>query len=125
MSCGSSVAFSWRILCSLGVAASASADDVLVLGHDGKIRHSEDKALPATTLQSPRVRRGHAVATTARKKTPKRTVTSELKRLRDAGQITAEDYTARRAAYLDARRKATKLAGLGRSEMTAVVAFAG
>ncbi len=110
------------ILCSLGAAASASADDVLVLGHDGKIRHSEDKALPATTLQSARVRRGHAVATTARKKKkPKRTVTRELKRLRNAGQITAEDYTARRAAYLDARRKATKLAGRGRSQMTAVV----
>jgi D-glucuronyl C5-epimerase C-terminus len=108
------------ILCSLGAAASASADDVLVLGHDGKVRHSEDKALPATTLQSPGVSRGHAVATAAKKK-PKRTVASELKRLRDAGQITAEDYTARRAAYLDARRKAKKLAGLGRSQMTAVV----
>lgn len=108
------------ILCSLGAAASASADDVLVLGHDGKIRHSEDKALPATTLQSPGVSRGHAFATTAKKK-PKRTVASELKRLRDTGQITAEDYTARRAGYLDARRKAKKLAGLGRSQMTAVV----
>jgi hypothetical protein len=111
------------MLCSLGMAASASADDVIVLGRDGQVRHTEDKALPATTLQSPPVRRSHAVATAARKpkKKPKRTVTSELKRLRDAGAITPEDYTARRAAYLDARRKASKLAGIGRSQMTAVV----
>jgi hypothetical protein len=112
------------ILCSVGVAASASADDVLVLGRDGKVRHIEDRALPATTLRSPPVRRGHAAATAARstkKKKPKHTVTSELKRLRDAGQITPEDYTARRADYLDARRKAKKLAGVGRSQMTAVV----
>jgi hypothetical protein len=111
------------MLCSLSAAASASADDVLVLGRDGQIRHSQDKALPATTLQSPPVRRGHAVATAARKpkKKPKRTVTSELKRLLTAGAITRDDYTARRAAYLDARRKAKKLAGTGRSQMTAVV----
>jgi hypothetical protein len=104
------------ILCSLG-AAPAFADDVVVLGRDGAIRHTEDKALPAATMQVPRA---HAVATAARKP-KKRTVTSELKRLRDAGGITAEDYTARRAAYLDARRQAKKLAGLGRSQMTAVI----
>ncbi len=111
------------ILCSLSAAASASASDVLVLGRDGQIRHSQDKALGATTLRSPRVRRGHAVATTARKrkKKPKRTVTSELRRIRNAGAITPDEYTARRAAYLDARRKAKKLDGIGRSQMTAVV----
>jgi hypothetical protein len=110
------------IVCSLG-AAPAFADDVVVLGRDGTIRHTQDKALSAATLRSPPARRGHAVATAARKpkKKPKRTVTSELKRLRDAGAITPEDYTARRAAYLDARRKAPKLAGMGRSQMTAVV----
>src|SRR3954447_14075174 len=81
------------IVCSLG-AAPAFADDVVVLGRDGTVRHTEDRALPAATMQVPR---GHAVATAARnpKKKPKRTVTSELKRLRDAGAITAEDYTAR------------------------------
>src|SRR6185295_12664090 len=111
------------MLCSLSAAASASADDVLVLGRDGHIRPSQDRALPATTLRSPPVRRGHAVATAARKpkKKPKRTVTSELKRLLTAGAITRDDYTARRAVYLDARRKAKKLAGTGRTQMTAVV----
>jgi hypothetical protein len=106
------------IVCSAAGAATASADDVLVLGIDGTVRHRDDKALPRTTMPVPR---GHAVATTARKKKPKRTVTSELKRLRNAGAITPEDYTARRADYLNARRQAKRLAGLGRSEMTAVV----
>jgi hypothetical protein len=106
------------IVCSAAGAATASADDVLVLGIDGTVRHRDDKALPRTTMPVPR---GHAVATTARKKKPKRTVTSELKRLRNAGAITPEDYTARRAAYLDARRQAKQLAGQGRAEMPAVI----
>src|SRR6185312_9458144 len=106
------------IVCSAAGAATASADDVLVLGIDGTVRHRDDKALPRTTMPVPR---GHAVATTARKKKPKRTVTSELKRLRNAGAITPEDYTVRRAAYLDARRQAKKLAGQGGSEMPAVI----
>jgi hypothetical protein len=106
------------VLCSLVPAAAASADDVLVLGRDGKLRSREDRALPATTLKTP-PRRGVAVATAARKR--KRTPAGELKRIRDAGAITPEDYTARRAAYLDAKRKAKKLDGLGRSEMRAVL----
>jgi hypothetical protein len=105
------------IVCSAAGATTASADDVLVLGIDGTVRHRDDKALPRTTMPVPR---RHAVATTARKKR-KRTVTSELKRLRDAGAITPEDYTARRAGYLNARRQAKKLAGQGRSEMPAVI----
>jgi hypothetical protein len=104
---------------SLGAAAAASADDVLVLGKDGKVRTRDDRALGSTAMKVP-PRRGRAVATTARKKA-KRTVTSELKRLRDAGAITPADYTARRAAYLDAKRRAKKLDGIGRSEMAAVL----
>jgi hypothetical protein len=106
------------IVCSAAGAATASADNVVVLGIDGTVRHRDDKALPRTTMPVPR---GHAVATTARTKKPKRTVASELKRLRDAGAITPEDYAARRADYVHVRRQAKKLAGLGRTEMTAVV----
>jgi hypothetical protein len=66
--------------------------------------------------------RGHAVAAAARKpKKKRRTVTSELKRLRNAGAITPEDYTARRADYLNTRRAAKKLDGVGKPEMTAVI----
>jgi hypothetical protein len=108
------------ILCSL-LPATAWAGDVLVLGRDGKLRAHQDRALPATKMQVPR-HRGHAVATAARKpKKKRRTVTSELKRLRDAGAITPADYTARRADYLDARRQAKKLDGIGKPEMTAVI----
>jgi hypothetical protein len=107
------------MLCTLGAAAPASADDVLVLGKDGKVRTRDDRALGATSMKTP-PRRGHAVATTARRRT-KRTVARELKRLRDAGAITPEDYTARRAFYFDARRKAKQLDGQGKPEMTAVL----
>ena len=107
------------LVCSLVPAAAASADDVLVLGRDGKLRSREDRALPAATMKTP-PRRGHAVATATRK-TKKRTVTAELKRLRDAGAITPEDYAARRAAYLDARRRAKRLDGVGKSQMAAVL----
>jgi hypothetical protein len=105
------------VLCSLLPAAAASADDVLVLGRDGKLRSRDDRALPAATMKAPP--RRAAQATSARKS--KRTVTSELKRIRNAGAITPADYTARRAAYLDAKRQAKKLDGLGRSEMKAVL----
>jgi D-glucuronyl C5-epimerase-like protein len=107
------------MLCSLGAAVPASADDVLVLSKDGKVQRRDDRALGSTAMKTP-PRRGPAIATAARRKA-KRTVTSELKRLRDAGAITPEDYTARRAFYVDARRKAKKLDGLGKPEMTAVL----
>jgi hypothetical protein len=108
------------VLCSLVPAAAASAGDVLLLGRDGKLRAHDDKALPLTAMQVPP--RRAAVATAAAKpKKKRRTVTGELERLRDAGAITPEAYTARRAEYLDARRHARKLDGIGKREMTAVV----
>jgi hypothetical protein len=107
------------MLCSLAGAASASADEVLVLGRDGQVHARDDAALPPVTMQTP-PRRGRAVATTTRKKS--RTVYSELKRLRAAGAITPEEYTERRAAYVDARRRARRLDGIGKSEMRAVLA---
>jgi hypothetical protein len=103
-------------LCS---AAPASAADVLVLGRDGRVHARQDRALPAASLKAPP--RGHANASVAKKKKG-RTVYSELKRLRDRGAITPEDYTARRAAYVDARRGASKLDGIGKIEMRAVLA---
>jgi len=107
-----------RIACCLFVAmlstaAPASAAGVLELGRDGKIRARDDRALPATTMKAP----PHRVVAAAAKRT-RQTVTSELERLRSAGAITPADYTARRAAYLDARRAARRLG----SEMRAVVA---
>jgi hypothetical protein len=105
------------VLCSLAAAAPASADDVLVLGRDGRVHAREDRALGATTMKAPP--RGRAVATAAGKKS--HTVYSELKRLRSRGAVTAEEYTLRRAAYVDARRRARRLDGIGKTEMRAVL----
>jgi hypothetical protein len=48
-------------------------------------------------------------------------VERELKRLRDSGAITPEDYAARRSAYDDAKRTARRLTGTRRTELTAVI----
>jgi hypothetical protein len=105
------------VVCSLIAPAGAAADDVLVLGRDGSVRPREDRALPAATMKAPRT---PATATAARK-AKRRTVTGELERLRSRGAITPEDYAARRAAYLDARRRAKALDGAGRTQMAAVL----
>jgi D-glucuronyl C5-epimerase-like protein len=110
------------LLCSLGGAASAAADDVLVLGRDGQVHARDDRALPAATMKPP-PRSTRVVATTAARKKTKRTVYSELKRLRTSGAITADEYTLRRAAYADAKRRARKLDGIGKSEMRGVLAI--
>jgi D-glucuronyl C5-epimerase C-terminus len=109
------------ILCSLVGASSASAGQVLVLGKDGQVSSREDPALPAASMKAP-PRRGPAVATTAAKK-KRRTVYRELKRLRASGAITAEDYTTYRAAFVDVKRRAKRLDGIGRTEMRAVIAI--
>ena len=101
----------------LAAAAPASADDVLVLGRDGRVHAREDRALPAVTMKAPP--RTRAVAATAKRK--RRTVYGELKRLRDRGAITPDEYAARRASYVEARRGAGRLHGVARSQMRAVV----
>jgi hypothetical protein len=108
------------MLVALVAAAPASADDVLVLGKDGRARERDDRFLTTTRMPSPR---GAAVATAAfQRKKKKRTVTGELKRLRDRGLVTPEDYTARRAVYQDAKRRARSLSGARAAEMRAVLA---
>jgi hypothetical protein len=104
------------LLAALVCAVPAAADDVLVLGKDGKARARHDRALPKTEMKKPR----RAVAAAARKKT-KRTVAGELKRLRDAGAITPEDYAARRAIYYDVKRGMRRLRGSRRTIMRSVV----
>jgi hypothetical protein len=49
-------------------------------------------------------------------------VLRELARLRDAGALTPEDYAARRAGYEEAKRKAAKLKGTRKLELSAVIA---
>jgi hypothetical protein len=104
------------LLAALVVVAPASADEVLVLGTDGRVRERDDRVL--TTMQLPRPR--GAVA--AQRKPKRRTVASELKRLRDSGRITPEDYTARRAFYDEVKRQARTLSGVRKTEMRGVLA---
>jgi len=107
------------LLALLACAAPAAADDVLVLGKDGRVRDRDDRFLRSTDMPRPR---GAAVATTARRKKKRRTVIGELKRLRNAGRITPEDYAARRATYEDVKRRARRFSGVRATQMDAVVA---
>jgi D-glucuronyl C5-epimerase-like protein len=114
-----------RIACCVFVtmlctAAPAWADQVLVLGRDGQVHARDDAALPPVTMKAPPHRAGAVAA--RKKKKPRRTVYTELKRLRASGAITPEQYSERRAAYVDARRQARRLDGIGKSEMRAVLA---
>ena len=108
----------FAVLVALIAAVPASADDVLVLGKDGRVRERDDRFLTATTMPRPR----GAVVATARMAKKRRTVTGELKRLRDRGLITPEDYAARRAAYQDATRRTRSLSGVRAAEMRGVLA---
>jgi hypothetical protein len=58
----------------------------------------------------------------ARAAKSKRTVVSELKRLRNAGAITQEDYAARRQTYYDAKQAIKKLEGTRKTQLSAVKA---
>ena len=108
------------LIAVLACAAPAAADEVLVLGKDGRVRERDDRYLQPTRMPRPR---GKAVATTAqRKKKKRRTVAGELKRLRDRGLITPEDYVTRRAVFQDVKRRSRRLSGLRRDQMRAVIA---
>jgi hypothetical protein len=109
--------FCLGLLAVLLCAAPAAADDVLVLGKDGRV-HSRDDRFVSAELKAPRAR---AVAGTAQRK-KKRTVIGELERLRDAGGITPEDYALRRAVYEDVKRATRRLSGARESIMRSVVA---
>ncbi len=116
------------LLTLLVCAAPAAAEDVLVLGKDGRVHGREDSFLRETDLATPRAgalaarsSRGRVVAGVAARK-KKRTVIGELKRLRDAGSITPEDYALRRAVYEDVKRGTRRLSGVRETIMRSVVA---
>jgi hypothetical protein len=109
------------LLVLLLCAAPAAADDVLVLGKDGQVRTRDDRYLPERDVTTARRPRGRVVAGVAARKKKRRTVTGELKRLRDRGLIAPEDYAARRAVFVDVRRSARRLSGLRETIMRSVV----
>jgi hypothetical protein len=107
-----------------GVPAAAHAaskgDDILVLDGHGRVRAHTATGSTQAERRPPR-RAVKTRATTARK-AKKKTVVRELKRLRDRGTITPEEYAQRRASYDDAKRAAKGLSGVRRTELNAVIA---
>jgi hypothetical protein len=106
------------VLTALVGAAPASADEVLVLGRDGKVTVREDPFVPPSTLPEPPApeRRPPAATVSAR-----RTVVGELRRLRNRGKLTWLEFRAYRDAYYDARRKTKRLSGARWVQMRAVI----
>jgi hypothetical protein len=110
------------LLAALLCAAPAAADDVLVLGKDGQVKAKNDRFVRQGELKRPRAHAVAGVAKKKKKKKKKRTVIGELKRMRDRGQITPEDYAVRRAVYADVKRSTRRLSGARESIMRSVVA---
>jgi hypothetical protein len=111
--------FCLALLAALLCAAPAAADDVLVLGKDGKVRTRDDRALPERDVPKPR--RAVATASAQKKKRKRRTVIRELRRLRDTGRIAPEDYAVRAAIYRDVKKRARRLSGAREDIMRSVV----
>jgi D-glucuronyl C5-epimerase C-terminus len=95
------------VLVALAGAAPAAADEVLVLGRDGRVQTRDDRFVRTAALKPPP--RRAAAAAAARKKKKRRTVIGELKRLQSAGAITPEENAVRRAEYEDVYRRTRRL----------------
>lgn len=103
------------------VPAAASAD-VLVLGSDGSVQPRRDPGVAAYGPERPPAPRAAATtATTATAAGKRRTVISELKRMRAAGAIDDAEYRERRADYESARALVKRLPGRRRIEMAGAV----
>jgi hypothetical protein len=113
------------MLAALAGAAPASAEKVLKLGKDGRVRVHQDRFAPDVQLPAPpraarRARSGgSARIATARRK--RRTVVGELQRLQRAGALPGEDYASRVSAWRDARKRGQRLKGTRRTEMRSVL----
>jgi hypothetical protein len=105
-----------RLACCACVAALALLAGGPAVAQAGTRPHTVKGGVPS----EPAPPRGSVVRDLAKAK-PKRTVIRELKRLRDSGAITPEDYAARRATYDDAKATAKKLTGRRKLELSAVV----
>ncbi len=109
------------VLAALVLAAPASAEKVLELGKDGRVRAHENRFIPATGMPAPPRRAVRARASVARVQ-KRRTVIGELQRLQRAGALAGEDYASRVTAWRDARKRGRRLKGTRGTEMRAVLA---
>lgn len=118
-----------KFVCSfaayLAAFAGSAPADVLVLSEDGKVRRANDPGVASFGERvPPRKARGQAARPLARASAKKRTVVSELKRMRDAGAIDSATYSDRREEYEEAKRFVKRIpAGRRRIEMAAAVAL--
>lgn len=103
---------------SLAVAASR----VLVLDRNGHVRARVDPALPPESALPAEAPPAAIAAARPMKRTPERTVRSELKRLLAADQIDAATQARDRRMFDDTIRTAGRLSGTRRSELLAVIA---
>ena len=120
-------------LCSFvaiyAVFATAAQAEVLVLSKDGKVRRVADpgvasfgERVPERRVRSTRSPNAPVARAAARR--PKRTVISELKRMRSAGAIDGAAYASLREEYESARAFVKRIpAGRRRIEMAAAVAL--
>ncbi|HET6447950.1 MAG TPA: D-glucuronyl C5-epimerase family protein [Conexibacter sp.] len=107
---------------------AAAAGRVLVLDRTGGVHARIDPALPSirfadgAPLARPAELAPRVSATTSATRRPRtRTVRSELKRLRETGDIDAATEARYRRAFDDAVRTTRRLSGLRRSELQAVI----
>lgn len=111
----------------LAMSAAPAAADVLVLGKGGKVRMVDDPGVASFGERVPerevrRTRSRPARRPVARAAAKKRTVVSELERMRDAGAIDDATYAERRREYASAKAFVKRIpAGRRRIEMAAAV----
>jgi hypothetical protein len=106
---------SFMVICA--VFAGSARADVLVLSESGKVTRADD---PGVASHGDRSTRGPVARASAKKK--RRTVISELKRMRDAGAIDAGTYSDLREEYESAKAFVKRIpAGRRRIEMAAAV----
>jgi hypothetical protein len=110
------------VAAALVLPAPAEAARVLVLQRDGGVTTRQDPGVAARGPERPALPRRTNATVRAGVAARRKTVTSELKRMRAAGAIDDAAYAARRAAYDDARRFAKRLpAGRRKNDMNAVI----
>ena len=114
---------SLALLALLVFASPAAADEVLVLGKDGRVRTRDDRFVRDRDLPVPRAtRRAPArAAIAARRPGKRRTVNGELRRLYERSDITVDDYRARRASYRRVYTGARRLSGIRETQVRAVI----
>jgi hypothetical protein len=112
------------VFCLLA-AGSASAEPVLVLGGDGKVRRADDRQLPAADMPAPpRSRAARSYKRVGPAQAAPQSFRQAIQALLDAGQIDQATYARARDAYNATKRAVQATGGTRRTELRAVMAEA-